>query len=149
VFERAGYTLRSLGSRWKITVPRLEPAIIATRPDSPLSNPPLPAQPPARLLVPRRVSSASPSGRPPGNPQSAVHGSRHPSPAHPPPPLSPRRAPPPPAGDPVRSTSPEGNPADFTFVPRALDSGAAGINPPGGSRPFPSPPPRASSPEPS
>lgn len=113
--ERAGYTLRSLDSRWKIAVPRLGPAIIATRhtpePSAVASHPrlyPLPYSPP-----------------PLGDPQSAVHDLV----------IHPRYHPLtlPVSDDPLRSSSssssstatsfssssPERNPVDFTFVPRA------------------------------
>lgn len=114
--ECAGYMLRSLDSRWKIAVPRLGPAIIATRhtpePSAAASHPrlyPLPYSPP-----------------PLGDPQSAVHDLViHPR-YHPPPLTLPV------SGDPLRSpssssssttasssSSPERNPVDFTFVPRA------------------------------
>lgn len=134
-FQRASYILPSLDSRWKIAVPRLGPAIIATR------RPHLPGVAAAATAAaashnPGFSSSSCPScsrspvlprSRPPlGDPQSAVHDLvSHPRPQplflsilhavipRPPPP-SPRRE------------IPRILPLSF-----ALDS-ANGINPPGG-----------------
>lgn len=76
IARRAGYILLNSDSRWKIAVPRLGPAIIATR------RPHLPGvtaaaaftTPALFLILPVVFPLPRPSPRPPlGDPQSAVH----------------------------------------------------------------------------
>lgn len=142
--EHTGYTLWSLETRWKIAVPRLEPAIIATRPATPLGLPTVVASatpgslPRSRLRVPSSSSSAPAIPR-----ESAIRRvhdlvirsrpSRRHSPIRPAPP-----------GDPVRSSSPGGRSRGFYLCPWRSRFGAPGINPPAGSRRFIPAPPKPS-----
>lgn len=119
---RACYTLQSLDSRWKIAVPRLGPAIIATRRHTPgpsaadvdvaFTTPSTPR--PARRVPSSPTSCLFAPGSPLGDPQSTVHDLV----IHPHPPSSLPSLVHPATGDPSSSLllSPETDPADFTFV---------------------------------
>lgn len=135
---RACYTLQSLDSRWKIAVPRLGPAIIATRRHTPgpsaadvdvaFTTPSSPR--PARRVPSSPTSCLFAPGSPLGDPQSTVHDlvihphppSLHSSIRQPVIPLLPSFSP--------RRQIPRILPLSF-----ALNS-ASGINPPGGSLRF-------------
>lgn len=117
---RACYTLQSLDSRWKIAVPRLGPAIIATRRHTPgpsAADVDVAFTTPSSLRPARRVPPPPVSSLPDRllgirNPPSTISSST-PIP-HPPLPSLVHPA----TGDPSSSLllSPETDPADFTFV---------------------------------